>query len=164
MGLFSFIKNAGAKVFGIGKTDKEEVAEAAAAEVKMEALAASKLEETARDLDLHVEGLTIFIDDDAATISGEAADQATKEKMVLLVGNSDGIATVDDKMTVAVAAVVVPEAQFHAVVSGDTLGKIAKKYYGNAMKYTEIFEANKPMLTDPDKIYVGQVLRIPALD
>ncbi|AUC74514.1 peptidoglycan-binding protein LysM [Olleya sp. Bg11-27] len=164
MGLFSFIKNAGAKVFGLGQTDKEEVAEAAAAEVKIEALAARKLEETARDLDLVVEGLTIFIDADAATISGEAADQATKEKVVLLVGNSDGIATVDDKMTVAVAAVVIPEAQFHAVINGDTLGKIAKKYYGNAMKYPEIFEANKPLLTDPDKIYVGQVLRIPALD
>jgi len=164
MGLFSFIKNAGAKVFGIGNTDKEDVAEAAAAEVKIETLAASKLEETTRDLDLVVEGLTIFIDADTATISGEAADQATKEKVVLLVGNSDGIATVDDKMTVAVAAVVMPEAQFHAVINGDTLGKIAKKYYGNAMKYPEIFEANKPMLTDPDKIYVGQVLRIPALD
>ena len=108
--------------------------------------------------------LSIFIDADAATISGEAADQATKEKVVLLVGNSEGIATVDDKMTIAVAAVVIPEAQFHAVINGDTLGKIAKKYYGNAMKYPEIFEANKPMLTDPDKIYVGQVLRIPALD
>ena len=61
-------------------------------------------------------------------------------------------------------AVQEPEAQFHTVVSGDTLGKIAKKYYGNAMKYPVIFEANKPMLTHPDKIYPGQVLRIPALD
>lgn len=59
---------------------------------------------------------------------------------------------------------VEPEAQFHAAVSGDTLGKIAKKYYGNAMKYPVIFEANKPMLKDPDLIYPGQVLRIPALD
>ncbi len=164
MGLFSFIKNAGAKVFGIGKTTGEEEAEATAAEVKMEALAARKLEETASDLDLHVEGLSIFIDDDAATVSGMASDQATKEKVVLLIGNSDGIATVDDQMTVAEAVVVVPEAQFHAVVSGDTLGKIAKNYYGNAMKYPVIFEANQPMLTHPDKIYVGQVLRIPALD
>ncbi|RAJ12107.1 peptidoglycan-binding protein LysM [Olleya aquimaris] len=164
MGLFSFIKNAGAKVFGIGKTDKEEEAEAAAAEVKMETLAARKLEQTARDLDLHVTGLNIFIDDDAATISGEAADQATREKIVLLVGNSEGIATVDDQMTVAEVAEVISEAQFHTVVSGDTLGKIAKQYYGNAMKYPEIFEANKPMLTDPDKIYPGQMLRIPSLD
>jgi len=61
-------------------------------------------------------------------------------------------------------AIQEPEAQFHTVVSGDTLGKIAKKYYGNAMKYPVIFEANKPMLAHPDKIYPGQVLRIPAID
>ena len=161
MGLFSFIKNAGAKVFGIGKTDAEEAAEATAAELKVEATAARKLEETIRDLDLKIEGLSVHIDDDVATISGLAHDQATREKAILVVGNSNGIATVDDKMTVEH---VEPEAQFHTVVSGDTLGKIAKKFYGNAMKYPVIFEANKPMLEHPDKIYPGQVLRIPALD
>lgn len=152
MGLFSFIKNAGAKIFGIGKSD---------AEAATEELAAKKLEETINDLDLKVEGLSVAIVDDAATISGIAHDQATREKVILVVGNSEGIATVDDKMTVEN---VEPEAQFHTVVSGDTLGKIAKKFYGNAMKYPVIFEANKPMLTDPDKIYPGQVLRIPGLD
>lgn len=161
MGLFSFIKNAGAKVFGIGKTDAEEAAEAAAAELRAEEAAARKLEETIRDLELQVEGLNVHIDDDKATISGAAYDQATKEKVVLVVGNTDGIATVDDQMSVEN---VEPEAQFHTVVSGDTLGKIAKKYYGNAMKYPVIFEANKPMLKDPDLIYPGQVLRIPHLD
>ncbi|WP_055436091.1 peptidoglycan-binding protein LysM [Lacinutrix algicola] len=161
MGLFSFIKNAGAKVFGIGKTDAEEAAEAVAAEIKVEEAAARKLEETIRDLDLKVEGLSVHIDDDAATISGLAYDQATREKAILVVGNSNGIATVDDKMTVEH---VEPEAQFHTVVSGDTLGKIAKKFYGNAMKYPVIFEANEPMLEHPDKIYPGQVLRIPVLD
>lgn len=161
MGLFSFIKNAGAKVFGIGKTDAEEAAEAAAKELKLEEAAARKLEETITDLQLQVEGLNIFIDDDAATVSGMAYNQATREKVVLVIGNSNGIATVDDQMTVEHEE---PVAQFHTVVSGDTLGKIAKTYYGNAMKYPVIFEANKPMLTDPDKIYPGQVLRIPTLD
>lgn len=161
MGLFSFIKNAGAKVFGIGKTDAEEAAEAAAAELKLEEAAARRLEETINDLQLQVQDLNIHIDDDVATITGMAYDQSTKEKVILVVGNSNGIATVDDQMTVEHTE---PEAQFHTVVSGDTLGKIAKKYYGNAMKYPEIFEANKPMLTDPDKIYPGQVLRIPTLD
>lgn len=161
MGLFSFIKNAGAKVFCIGKTDAEEAAEAAEAKVAAEATAARKLEETIGDLDLKVEGLSVHISGDAATISGLAYDQATREKAILVVGNSNGIATVDDQMTVEN---VEPEAQFHTVVSGDTLGKIAKKFYGNAMKYPVIFEANKPMLEHPDKIYPGQVLRIPALD
>ena len=161
MGLFSFIKNAGAKIFGIGKTDAEKATEAHAEELKEEALVARRLEATINDLSLQVEGLNVFIDDDAATISGMAYDQATREKVILVVGNSEGIATVDDKMTVEN---VEPEAQFHTVVRGDTLGKIAKTYYGNAMKYPVIFEANKPMLEHPDKIYPGQVLRIPALD
>ncbi len=154
MGLFSFIKNAGAKVFGIGKTTAEEAAEAAAEK-------AQKLKHAVEALGLHVDGLTIHVDDDTATISGEAENQATREKVVLVVGNTEGIASVDDQMTTAVQE---PEAQFHTVVRGDSLSKIAKKYYGNAMKYPVIFEANKPMLTDPDKIYPGQVLRIPALE
>jgi nucleoid-associated protein YgaU len=161
MGVFSFIKNAGAKIFGTGKTDAEEAAEASAAKLKAEAQAAAKLEETINDLQLQVENLNVHIDDDRATITGAAYDQATKEKVVLVVGNSNGIATVDDQMTVEH---VQPEAQFHTVVSGDTLGKIAKTYYGNAMKYPVIFEANKPMLKNPDLIYPGQVLRIPTLD
>jgi len=158
MGLFSFIKNAGAKVFGL-KTDAEKAAEA---ELKAEDAAARRLEETIRDLELQVENLNVHIDDDGATVSGAAYDQATKEKVILVIGNTEGIATVDDQMTVENPE---PEAKFHTVVSGDTLGKIAKNYYGNAMKYPVIFEANKPMLKDPDDlIYPGQVLRIPHLD
>lgn len=158
MGLFSFIKNTGAKVFGIGKTDAEE---AIKAELKLEEAASRKLEETIRDLNLQVIDLNIHIDKDTAAISGLAYDQSTREKVILVVGNSKGIATVDDKMTVEN---VEPEAQFHTVVSGDTLGKIAKQFYGDAMKYPVIFEANQPMLSHPDKIYPGQVLRIPVLD
>lgn len=165
MGLFSFIKNTGATVFGIGKTTEEEAAEVRAAaeakELRIEEAAARNLEETIVDLGLQVEDLNVFVDDDMARVSGMAYNQATKEKVVLVVGNTAGIATVDDQMTVEH---VEPEAQFHTVASGDTLGKIAKHYYGNAMKYPEIFEANKPMLTDPDRIYPGQVLRIPHLD
>lgn len=161
MGLFSFIKDAGAKIFGIGKTTAQEAAEAAAEELKLEDAAAKRLEQTIVDLDLQVENLNIHIDDDAATVTGEAFNQATKEKVVLVIGNSNGIAMVDDQMTVENEE---PVAQFHTVVSGDTLGKIAKSYYGNAMKYPEIFEANKPMLKDPNLIYPGQVLRIPVLD
>ena len=160
MGLFSFIKNAGTKIFGL-KTDVDKASEAAAEELKAEIAAANRLKETISDLGLNVENLEIQIDDDKATVSGVAYDQATKEKVILVVGNSVGIATVDDQMTVENPE---PQAQFHTVVSGDTLGKIAKTYYGNAMKYPVIFEANKPMLKDPDLIYPGQVLRIPALD
>ncbi|HUH28881.1 peptidoglycan-binding protein LysM [Gelidibacter sp.] len=168
MGLFSFIKNAGEKVFGVGKTNSEEKAEAqvaankqaAADELKTNEAGARKLEETIKDLKLEVEDLKIKIEDDMAIVTGQAHDQSTKEKVVLVIGNTNGIASVDDQMSVEHAE---PEAQFHTVMKGDTLGKIAKKYYGNAMKYPLIFDANKPMLKDPDKIYPGQVLRIPSL-
>ncbi len=166
MGVFSFIKDAGAQVFGLGKTGNEDKGKAntttnekaGADGMKSEEAAARKLEETIKDLRLEVEDLKITIDDDMATVSGQAHDQSTKEKVVLVVGNTKGIVSVDDQMSVDHTE---PEAQFHTVVDGDTLGKIAKHYYGNATKYTLIFEANKPMLTDPDKIYPGQVLRIP---
>ncbi|CAM1360339.1 conserved hypothetical protein [Tenacibaculum litopenaei] len=154
MGIFSFIKNAGAKVFGIGKTTEEEAAEKA-----------NKLVAAVQALELEVADLAVTVDDDKATVSGEAADLATKEKVVLVVGNTEGIATVEDAMTVAEVEEIAEEAmaQFHTVVSGDSLSKIAKAFYGDAMKYPVIFEANKPMLSHPDKIYPGQVLRIPPL-
>ena len=160
MSLFSFIKNAGSAIFGVRSGEKE-AAEVAAEELRNEAAAAARLEETISDLQLQVDNLNVHIDDDRATVSGAAYDQATREKVVLVVGNSEGIATVDDQMTVVNT---VPEAQFHTVVSGDTLSKIAQHYYGDPMKYPVIFEANKPMLSDPDKIYPGQVLRIPAAE
>jgi len=163
MSLFSFIKTAGATIFGKSKAERVAEAKAAAdaAELKAEATAAAKLEETIKDLQLDVENLNVHIDDDKVTISGMAYDQATKEKVVLVAGNSGGIASVDDQMTVEH---VEPEAQFHTVESGDSLSKIAKNYYGDVMKYPVIFEANKPMLTDPDKIYPGQLLRIPHIE
>ncbi|UOB19191.1 peptidoglycan-binding protein LysM [Abyssalbus ytuae] len=167
MGLFSFIKNAGAKVFGY-KTDAEKAAEAAAvsaageaARKAAEAAAALKIRQTILDLELKVEDLKVSIDDDVATVTGKAYDTTEKEKIILVVGNSEGIATVDDRMEVEHE---LGEATFHTVEKGDTLSKIAKAVYGDAMKYPVIFEANKPMLKHPDKIYPGQVLRIPALE
>lgn len=164
MGLFSFIKDAGAKLFG-GKTSAEKAAEEAKENAEAAVAAKEKAEasivETIHDLDLQVEDLSVSLHGDTAIITGKAHDQATKEKVVLVVGNTQGIAMVDDQMEVEHTE---PEAQFHTVAKGDTLGKIAKQYYGNAMKYPVIFEANKPMLKDPDLIYPGQVLRIPALD
>jgi nucleoid-associated protein YgaU len=154
MGIFSFIKNAGAKVFGIGKTTEEENAEKSA-----------QLREAINSHNLEVADLAIEVSEDAVKLWGEATDLATKEKVVLVAGNTNGVASVEDNMSVKELEVIAEEemAAFHTVVSGDTLGKIAKNYYGNAMKYPVIFEANKPMLSHPDKIYPGQVLRIPPL-
>ncbi|MAZ26937.1 MAG: peptidoglycan-binding protein LysM [Cytophagaceae bacterium] len=163
MGLFSFIKNAGEKIFGSSKEEEKaaKAEEKVAARAEANKKAAARIEETISDLGLEVENLKVVIEGETATVTGKAKDQATKEKAVLIAGNVEGIAQVDDQLEVEEKA---PEAQFHTVVSGDNLSKIAKKYYGNAMKYPVIFEANKPMLKDPDKIYPGQVLRIPLLE
>ena len=80
------------------------------------------------------------------------------KRILLAAGNVQGVSNVDDQLAVANPE---PEARFHTVVRGDSLSAIAKQYYGNANKYPAIFEANKPMLSHPDKIYPGQVLRIP---
>jgi len=164
MGLFTFIKDAGAKIFG-GKTTAEkkaaEMAKHAAREAAEDRQAEQHLHSVISDLGLEVENLQIVINDDLATVGGKAASQSTREKVVLVIGNSAGIANVQDNMEVEIKE---PQATFHTVEKGDTLSKIAKNVYGNAMKYPVIFEANKPMLTHPDKIYPGQVLRIPALD
>jgi nucleoid-associated protein YgaU len=93
-----------------------------------------------------------------AKVFGVATDQETKEKVILAAGNVEGVAAVEDMMSVDVST---PAAQYYTVVKGDTLSNIAKDFYGNANDYMRIFEANKPMLKHPDKIYPGQNLRIP---
>ncbi|MDT0691878.1 peptidoglycan-binding protein LysM [Salegentibacter sp. F188] len=162
MGIFSFIKEAGSKILGIGKSKSEKnlnVSEQRTKENQQEnAKAASRLEENIRELNLGIDNLDITIEGDMATVSGEAEDQATREKIILVVGNTAGIAQVDDRMDVEDEE---PEAIFHTVERGDTLSKIAEDHYGDPNRYKEIFEANRPMLKDPDKIYPGQVLRIP---
>ena len=158
MGLFSFIKDAGAKLFGLDDDDKKTVETTTEEPCFDEAIATMK--QNIQDLGFEVEYLDICIQDAVATISGTAKTQEDKEKVILIVGNTAGIATVDDQMEVVEQK---PEARFHTVERGDTLSKIAKEVYGNAMKYPVIFEANKPMLKHPDKIYPGQVLRIPEL-
>jgi len=165
MGLMDFVKDAGEKLFGKGH------AQAAMVEAKSEPDNAGKVKaanDAAGDAiltyiksqNLSATGLTVTFDGATSTVSvfGVAPDQATKEKIALCAGNVAGVEKVNDMMTVDRSA---PEAKFYTVVSGDTLSKISKTQYGDANKYMTIFEANKPMLSDPNKIYPGQVLRIP---
>ncbi len=112
----------------------------------------------------------ITVADDTVTVTGEANNQQERELAVLVLGNTKGVARVNDQITLAAqpaaasAAGAAPPAQatFYTVKSGDTLSKIAKEHYGDANRYGEIFDANRPMLKDPDKIYPGQALRIPG--
>ena len=162
MGLMSFLKDAGEKLFGGAE------AKAVAASPTPEAVAA--LSKTAGDAiatyigtqGLKVDGLDVAFDAPSATVTvaGTVADQATREKVLLCCGNVSGVAAVNDMLVVSTPE---PESKWHTVVSGDNLSKIAKAFYGDANKYPVIFDANKPMLKHPDKIYPGQMLRIPPL-
>ena len=118
------------------------------------------LEKEVNDLGLDSKGMDIHVDDDGkVTITGSAVSQEMKEKIILAVGNVNGVGQVNDEAGSDDGAAA---SQFHEIVSGDTLWGVSKKYYGKGSRYMEIYEANTPMLSHPDKIYVGQMLRIPA--
>ncbi|HEX7186502.1 MAG TPA: peptidoglycan-binding protein LysM [Thermoanaerobaculia bacterium] len=166
MGLIQFAKNVGRKL-GIGDDDdKKPQAQQAQApspqQVKdlHERRKGAALVKLVNDMGFHVNDLGVRVDNDKVTLTGQAKSQEEREKIVLLVGNVEGIGSVDDRMQVPKQE---PEAQFYEVKPGDTLSKIAKQHYGDANKYPQIFEANRPMLKDPDEIYPGQRLRIPAM-
>jgi nucleoid-associated protein YgaU len=155
MGLMSFIKEAGRKL-GIGKAEATQAEGSPVPETPP----AAALEEEVKSLGLDVKDLAVEVDGDTVKVSGTTPDQATKEKLVVALGNVAGVAAVEDAVTAEMAE---PEAVIYVVKKGDTLSAIAKAQYGKASKYMAIFEANRPMLKDPDKIYPGQALRIPPL-
>ncbi len=166
MGLFSFVKNAGKAIFG----NKEEEAQIekelqAKQDLQREKLARLKqayaLRNRIKEQGFEIEDADIDLHEGTVTLKGKVDTQEIAEKIVLTVGNLEGVESVDNQLVIENPE---PAAVFHTVESGDNLSKIAKEHYGNANKYHAIFEANKPMLSHPDKIYPGQVLRIPALD
>lgn len=105
------------------------------------------------------DNLQVAFNDGTVTVTGKTASQADKEKLLLALGNVDGVEKVDEKIEVENPDG--SESEFYTVKKGDNLSKIAQHFYHKASAFNIIFEANKPMLTHPDKIYPGQVLRIP---
>jgi LysM repeat protein len=163
MGLISFLKTVGRKLHIGG--DEPAAAPAAAQEPTPEQVKelhdrrrAAAVVKLIQEMGFTVDDLGVRVDGEHVTLTGTAKNQEEREKIVLLVGNVEGTAGVDDQLTVAEVA---PEAQYYEVQKGDTLWKIATHFYGNGSKYPVIFEANKPMLKDADEIYPGQKLRIP---
>jgi nucleoid-associated protein YgaU len=148
MGLFKFIKSVGQKVFGASEA---------------QAAPADQLAQEVAKHGLDVSGLDIKVNGDKITVGGTAADTAAAEKVILALGNTLGVSEVESNLIVNAEA---PAATMYEVHKGDTLWKIAETHYGKGKgaKYDVIFEANKPMLSHPDKIYPGQILRIPPLD
>ncbi len=146
MGIFSFSKDAGEKTPGVSDEVKEKF-----------------MTDTIKKFNLPIENLKIDVLGEKASIWGTVKEQAVKEKIILGAGNMVGISQVEDHIILEKneARTVVVESKFYTVKKGDSLSKISKEMYGDPMQYHKIFEANKPMLKDPDLIYPGQVLRIP---
>ncbi|MEM6698673.1 MAG: peptidoglycan-binding protein LysM [Bacteroidota bacterium] len=164
MGLFSFLKNAGSKLFSKNEKDREGTTTDGISEEVARDQKINLLKSVADTIGIDVQNLEIELtgeESDVVMVYGQVETQEDKEKLILALGNVAGVAGVDDSnITVEKTE---PEATFYEVKKGDYLSKIAKEVYGDAMKYPVIFEANKPMLKDPDLIYPGQVLRIPPL-
>ena len=144
MGIFDFIKSAG-KSIALGGKDEAPSADALKKELDSHALGTDKV--------------SIEVKGDKAIIRGDVSSQEVLEKAIVAVGNTAGIAKVETEVKVPDAK----EPVFYTVKKGDNLWKISEHFYGSGAKHAAIFEANKPMLSHPDKIYPGQVLRIPDL-
>lgn len=157
MGLISFLKDAGSKLFKKSEAEKEPDK-------------GKLILDHIKSFGFHTESLQAIVNKETVILTGKVDTLANKNKMIVAAGNVEGISVVEDMMSVMApkadeqAKQQEPEKQFYTVVSGDSLSKIAKRVYGNANKYPVIFEANTPMLKHPDKIYPGQVLVIPPLD
>jgi nucleoid-associated protein YgaU len=145
MSLLSFVKEAGEKLLDLLTPGN--------------ANASEQLKEHISKVGLGNPNVQATVDGDKVTVTGEVASQEEKEKILLAVGNIAGVGSVDDQITVT--GPVGKAAVFVTVVKGDTLSAISLRVYGDANKYNKIFEANKPLLSHPDKIYPGQSLRIP---
>jgi nucleoid-associated protein YgaU len=145
MSIFSFVKEAGEKLIDLLTPGN--------------ANASEQLKEHISKVGLGNPNVQATVEGDKVTVTGEVASQEEKEKILLAVGNIAGVGSVDDQ--IAVTGPVLKAATFVTVVKGDTLSAISLRVYGDANKYQKIFEANKPMLKDVNKIYPGQSLRIP---
>lgn len=141
-GLFDFIRNIGKKVFQQNDDD------------------AAKAEKIKQSLEpLNIPDLKVDYKNGQVQLSGGAASPEQKEKAVLIAGN---IADVEKVNADALQAPAQQEkVEYYIIQSGDTLSKIAQHYYGDAAAYNRIFEANREVIEDPNKIFPGQKIRIP---
>lgn len=107
--------------------------------------------------------LVVTDDDGVITLVGEAATEEVREKAILMAGNVKGVEKVNDDALTVADGKDEAEPKFYTIQKGDSLSKIAKREYGNAMKWKALFEANEEVIEDPDMIYPGQTIRIPEL-
>ena len=150
MGFLDFVRDAGEQLF---KTDAD---------------AAKNIREFLEVRTSGIRNIEVDYDDGVATLCGDCVNQATKDNAILMVGNLKGVEKVvadelkvDPPKETAKPAAPPPKAEFYTIQKGDTLSALAKRYYGKAGEYMRIVKANKDIITDPDKIFPGQKIRIP---
>lgn len=154
MGFFDFMKDA-----GDDESAREGLSDAQFNELATENTVIRKLKAAGYP----VNDMRVEIDGDVITLTGKVPDQRTREMAVLTAGNTKGVARVNDRLELQAGSGRDDfSGQTYTVKKGDTLSEIAGDRLGDASRWKEIFEANRPMLSDPDKIYPGQVLRMPA--
>ena len=145
MSLFDFAKEVGRKLF---ETDAE---------------AADKIRDELNVRLAGVKNLDVKFDDGVTTLCGDCPDEATRSLAILIAGDVKGVEKViaDDLTFPEPKEEEKEKIEIYEIVSGDTLGGIAKRFYGKASLYTRIHEANKELIPDPNKIYPGQKIKIP---
>ena len=146
MGLFDFARDVGRQLFD---TDAE---------------AADNIKQHLEVKMTGIRNIEVEFDDGVATICGDCDNQKVRDQAILVAGNVQGVAKVvanDLRAPEPPPEEEPSKDQFYEIVSGDTLGGVAKKFYGKSSAYMKIFEANKDIISDPNKIYPGQKIRIP---
>ncbi|MCK5726808.1 MAG: peptidoglycan-binding protein LysM [Thiotrichaceae bacterium] len=146
MGLFNFARTIGTKLF------------------KEEEEAPKKIQAYIEKDNPGVKDLKITVKEGIATLSGEAESSSALEKAVLMAGNVLGIGEVKADDLIAPPAPVGTTVQYYEIKKGDSLWKIANKFYGNGSQYKKILAENLEVIKDPDLIYSGQKIRIPLDD
>lgn len=149
MSILDFAKHLGRQVF-----DRDDVA-------------ADKIKETMEINLSPINDLSVEFDDGVVTLCGDCMSPGDRERAILVAGNIEGVEKVvatelTSRPPKAEEPEPEPEGEIYEIQSGDTLSGIAKRHYGDAMQYMKIFEANKGVIEDPNKIYPGQKIRIPA--
>ncbi len=144
MGFFDFVKDAGKRLLGRGDDNEA---------IKNE-IASNSATMPIEDLEVRVEGETV-------RLSGKARNSEDVAKAALIAGNIEGVSkVVTDELETEEEPQPLQDL-YYEVQKGDTLWKIAEIYYKDGSRYKEIFEANREVIKHPDKIYPGQMIRIP---
>lgn len=155
MGIFDFVSSSGKSLLGTGDNAK---------------VIQKEIENSFKELP--VDGFIVEVDNDIVILAGVAKDFETREKAILIAGNIEGIAQVNAEQLVSMEMIStsentpaqeIPEEIFYTILKGDTLWKIASKYYDDGSKYPHIVEANLEVIKDKDLIYPGQSIRIPEV-